>query len=76
MKMICTLDYVTTTSVNDSVKLLQDVIEKCVLSSNKKDATSLLTSISFFLKHERAKALNKNDNIRYHRIQYALYRSE
>ena len=76
MKMICTLDYVTTTSVNDSVKLLQDVIEKCVLSSNKKDSKSLLTSILFSLKHESEKSLNKNDNICYHRIQYALCRSE
>ena len=74
MKMVCAVDYVTTCLVNDSVELMQDIIEKCVSDSNQNQATSLLTSVSFFLKHEYAKLVSKRDNICFHGLHYALSR--
>ena len=47
MKMLCTVDYVTTRLVNDSVELMQDIIEKCLSKTTQIKATSLLTSVSF-----------------------------
>ena len=76
MKMVCAVDYVTTCLVNDSVELMQDIIEKCVSNSNQDQATSLLTSVSFFLKHEYSKLVSKRDNICFHGLHYALSKCE
>ena len=52
MKMLCAVDYVTTCLVNDSLELMQDIIEKYLSETTQIKPTSLLTSVSFFLKHK------------------------
>ena len=70
------IDYVTSSLVNETCEVLQNIISKCIESKLQDEATKLLLSARNFLKHQFADHVSiLFDNICYHSVQYGLSKS-
>jgi len=66
------IDYVQSQLVNESGEMVQDIIDTLLDTEEAKQATTLLTSASYFLKHRYKHHVVLNDNICYHGLTYGL----
>ena len=77
VKTICAVDYVSTILVNDTVEVLQNIIDKCIPPEKVQYTTDLLSSVSFLLKHDYSKlVMQRGTGISYHGIDHALSKDD
>ncbi len=67
------MEYVTSTLVNETSELLQNIVDKVILLINQIEASNIIHSTKYFLKHKYSShCIRAGDNICYHGIQNGL----
>ena len=67
------IDYVTSTLVNETCEVLQDIVERIVPPINRDHASNMIHTAKYFLKHRYAShTLRDNDDICYHGLAHGL----
>ena len=70
-----TIDYVTSTIVNETCTVFQDIVDQVILLINLIQASNMIYSCIYFLKHKYSShCVLKHDNVCYHGIIYGLSR--
>ena len=70
------IDYVTSLLVNETGEVMQDIIDKLLSPQEGKEASRLLCSASYFLKHVYKHHVLLNDDVCYHGLVHALKKPE
>ena len=67
------IDYVTSTLVNETCEVLQDIVERIIVPINQDHASNMIHTLKYFLKHRYAShSLHDNGDICYHGVTHGL----
>ena len=67
------IDYVTSTLVNETSEVLQNIVDKVIVPINRLQASNMIHSAKYFLKHKYSShCVRAGDDICYHGLKYGL----